>query len=852
MRFRLRWLFLYLPLLVIAIFLAIGFYFSKRWGKDDVVASSTVVSEQKENLSFAAKRNQEGVWTIEAQSIDSIWFAMGYLQTWDREFQLDLVRYSATGRLAEIFGERALPRDRLMRFLVPAAKEEWNRLPKDSLVAKAILGFLEGRRAFLKNPKTTEPMEYKVFQLTRAAMEEWQPWELLAISRFHAWTLADDIGTDRRRAAIRAHLGTDYAKFFSLARHSQGTPLYAQSKFLKTQNALGGLKTKKTFQVDYPEDFLAQLQSPSNSSHALAPLWPDLSVSASNSWIVSHPQTALLPSLCIDPHLGTSWPSALYPVNFHVKNSDHEISSLGFAMPGLPAVVIGQVNRFDVAAKKQSSLVWGITIANFADAQDLVSLNAQTLKQARSKKERFKVRDIQKGITAEQEFVATWTAFGPRVDEFFSFFGAKVTQNPLALDWIGFRKGAVHPLEFFLRRNTQAAQHLHDDWANRWDFPNVNYVFLEKSTERGIRHGHHLTGAIFSRENRENDFGILDELQAQLRELSLPSQRPYLDEAYHEHKPWFLVSANQFVFANQKLNEKLAYHWTHAGRAETAFASVEKKMSPIEATQSNYYSRILHQFVKRARARLDVNRLCAVGGGEAISKCTRLISALDAWDGVADKNKWEPTVAALWLSKAKLSLWPSNLKIKEKGDLNDLYKSWNGSSMTEEFMEQLMQQDALEKQLKKLTGKSLVEHLELAFVETLKLLDTQLGPMTSAWVWGRVHQIRWMHPFRFIPEPMGELLSTSTLGPPPAVSGYFDSPAQMTPDWDPRNPTQFPVVHAPCARICSSLKQLKSDEGGFAFSSRWSNITGVSGNPLSKWAWPMALNAYFEDKLVEP
>ena len=61
------------------------------------------------------RRDTWGVPYIEASSLDDLWFAQGVVTAGERLFQLDLALRAATGRLSEVFGERALDDDRFAR-----------------------------------------------------------------------------------------------------------------------------------------------------------------------------------------------------------------------------------------------------------------------------------------------------------------------------------------------------------------------------------------------------------------------------------------------------------------------------------------------------------------------------------------------------------------------------------------------------------------------------------------------------------------------------------------------------------------------------------------------------------------
>lgn len=61
-------------------------------------------------------RDAQGVPTISGSNRDDVAYAAGYVHGQERFFQMDLLRRSGAGELAELFGARALPSDRSNRF----------------------------------------------------------------------------------------------------------------------------------------------------------------------------------------------------------------------------------------------------------------------------------------------------------------------------------------------------------------------------------------------------------------------------------------------------------------------------------------------------------------------------------------------------------------------------------------------------------------------------------------------------------------------------------------------------------------------------------------------------------------
>src|SRR5258708_1814585 len=65
----------------------------------------------------SVNRDSHGVPTIEAATLDDLFFAQGYVTAQDRLFQMDLMRRAAAGDLSEVIGDVALKHDRQQRIL---------------------------------------------------------------------------------------------------------------------------------------------------------------------------------------------------------------------------------------------------------------------------------------------------------------------------------------------------------------------------------------------------------------------------------------------------------------------------------------------------------------------------------------------------------------------------------------------------------------------------------------------------------------------------------------------------------------------------------------------------------------
>ena len=62
-------------------------------------------------------RDEHGVPTIEAATLEDLFFAQGYVTAQDRLWQMDMMRRAAAGELSEVIGESTVKMDREQRIL---------------------------------------------------------------------------------------------------------------------------------------------------------------------------------------------------------------------------------------------------------------------------------------------------------------------------------------------------------------------------------------------------------------------------------------------------------------------------------------------------------------------------------------------------------------------------------------------------------------------------------------------------------------------------------------------------------------------------------------------------------------
>jgi acyl-homoserine lactone acylase PvdQ len=831
-----------------------GFLIRRSWGRD-----TDTLNVVKGALQFTAKRNSIGVWTIEAPDRQSLSYGMGYVQGADRRFQTDLVRAAALGRLTELFGDKALKSDRLMRMALKISRLEFKKWQKENPEWVGLLeAFVLGRNDSVQDKNFAAPVEYRVFGLDQAMMGAWEAVDVIAIARFHSMGLAGEHYGQLLRYSMDSILGPEMAALLSAPEAKDSRALYdhpmlVKSDFKKWSQGQKGFESSPIRRFTIGNDGLA-LGPIDKDTHATgfsrnflrSPLtldrdfdWIDgnYPFGASNSWLIADSRMGLSPTLCNDTHLENRYPSNLYPVDFKLTGGD-ELEGTGFMFPGAPGLVIGRLQKRNQTA--QDFLAWGITIANFARSQVLYRLDAKDLAKANTVEELFKIRDPKTGAVSEQRLSEVWTSVGPRIDEIFDFYGAP-SPGPLGLDSMALRESRS-ALSFMFSRWFKVNQDLKTDMARYWDFPSVNYSFLSQTGAEAPRLSHVVTGRLFQSKsgvNRSRLRALMSRSDESVFKVSNVEDREFFERVFKSDQPLFLASANHRPWTGD-LALDLAYEWTDSPRADRLNAITDEVFRKPELPQTDVVSVSLLDFLKTLRKEVSVNLLCENRDSNDFSMCVDRVAQLDTWSGKNSVDAWEPTLVHLWKHLLLLKLWgPSGT--------TPAFDQWVKGSMSQKALHALLHDAKARETFERQSKQNFLKLAAAAFVESLKKLESARGPNPRLWTWGSVHRLAWQHPVTLIPGALGPYMRDSLFGPPIPVAGTIDSPSVKGFRWSSKDPLNFDASHSAVMRMCVQVPTAAKPRGQF----RWTSITGVSGNPMSKWAWAMSGDYYFADKLFD-
>ncbi len=290
------------------------------------------------------ERDALGTPTITAASRTDVARALGFLHAQDRFFQMDLLRRSAAGELAELFGKAAASADRRVRVhgFRRVAEQSVARLPaaQRALLDAYTTGVNAGLAALSR-----KPWEYFVVRTDPAP---WRAEDSILVSHAMWLDLQDHRGdSELTLRALRQSLGEAGLEFLAPRGNSWDAPLDG-STF--PAPPLPPLRLRR------PDD--AAALAPASTLPPSDPRFP-----GSNSFAVAGEHTAAVAALLAnDMHLDLRVPNIWYrAVLAWSGDGDGPHRLVGVTLPGLPVLVAGSNGR----------IAWGFT-NSYIDSSDVI------------------------------------------------------------------------------------------------------------------------------------------------------------------------------------------------------------------------------------------------------------------------------------------------------------------------------------------------------------------------------------------------------------------------------------------------------------------------------------------------
>ena len=306
-----------------------------------------------------------GVPTVIANTDEDAAWLMGYAHARDRFFQMDLLRRTGSGTLAELVGSTVLSQDVELRTLGlrRAAWETWAKLSPE--LSGQLKAYSDGVNAWLRSNPV--PLEHQALELSSA--DPWSPIDSLVIGKLLAFQLSFDLEIDYTLKAIAyqqagAAAGFNGAALFFNDTHRTAPPdgRVSIDGFL-AKSAGGPAALPKVELGTEALDVARRYRDRIQNNPVIGPqLKRREGRAGSNWWMVGPEHTASgRPILANDPHLSLDTPMLFH--EGHVISSDPRYStpmnSVGSIAPGTPWPILGCTTNF----------CWGLT-TNSLDVTD--------------------------------------------------------------------------------------------------------------------------------------------------------------------------------------------------------------------------------------------------------------------------------------------------------------------------------------------------------------------------------------------------------------------------------------------------------------------------------------------------
>jgi penicillin amidase len=593
------------------------------------------------------RRDAHGVPHIYASTQDDLFFAQGYVTAQDRLWQMDVLRRSANGDLAEVLGNSLVRHDlaqRVFQFRNTAQRIYANLAAADRARLDA---YARGVNLFIAQHGDALPPE---FMLLRYRPKPWSGADSLSIGvAMMAQTLDDhwDVKLAREQIAAKLHNSKLEADLYPVGSWRDHPPT-GQVVDLTQPHPI-----PPSHDEEEDDDRTQTRAVPLEDIHLLRALLGRTAcvdcAPGSNEWVIAGRHTASgKPLLSNDMHLELSEPNIWYMADLYAPG----FHAAGVTLVGVPFVVAGHNDH----------VAWGYT-ALYADVQDVYveKLDGKGNYQASDGSWKPLAVDHEvihvrggKDVTVDLQS----TAHGPLMNPLFT----KETR-PMALKWTLY-DATLNALPIF-QLDTAASCADATAALSTWNSPTLNVVY---SDDQG-HIAYHAVGRIPLRPMGLAGVPIQDaarEWQGYIPFESLPNA--------FDPPSGFLATANSRVTTDNSPN-MLTLEWADPYRAERIYKALQGRdqLLPQDmlTVQTDIYSEVDQELAHRFAYAIDHT----AGTDDRLRKAADLMRS---WDGRLSTD----SAAASVVTRAREALKPMILEPK-LGELAGQYL-WSESNFAME------------------------------------------------------------------------------------------------------------------------------------------------------------------------
>ncbi len=678
-------------------------------------STSAALSIQLQGLRehVTVRRDERGIPYIAARNDEDLYFAQGYATAADRLWQMDLLRRTARGELAEILGSHALEEDkrhRIFGFAQVAAAEVAQATPAARTVLEA---YARGVNAYISSLDAKAlPPEFQVLQYSPRL---WTPADSLIIGKLFFESLSSTWRLDAMREVL-ADLPTE--KRAALLPESSPLDVLVVGKDVKRSGVSTSLP-KDILSVELVRQLAKDEELRSRSLGRVGLTAENLA--ASNNWVVSGKHTASgRPLLANDPHLSPSAPSIWYLVHLSAPG----VRVAGVTTAGVPGVVIGHNEHVAWGFTNVGPDVQDLYIEKFDTANPKRYLTPAGWRDAEIRREEIKVR---KGFTDSTtdtiNFDVTVTRHGPIVLE--------KDAKRYALRWTALDPKLHNARGFYLQNRARNWQEFKAA-LKAYTGPMQNMVYADKAGHIG----YYAAGLVPIRKSGDG---------------SVPHDGEKDDGEWASFIPFeklpqlFDPPSGMIVTANQRIVGTdypffLTHSWAQPYRARRILELLQQKRK-ITADDFRHILGDIHSIAGNTFAREAAKNLKGRATLESDLKLRETVAAFEAWDGRLNaESSVAPLVAQMRIAfRSKIitgALGPERARIF----------AWSNFDTTLDQIITTQPAEWLPREFKTYADLYLA-----CYGEARQTLTRSLGADESKWVWGEMVKARFPHPLAVAP-----------------------------------------------------------------------------------------------------
>jgi len=644
---------------------------------------------------------------ITAANERDLFVAQGYLHAQERLWQMELGRRFLSGRMAQIFGDFALPWKELSQYFSRrtcsdfdyfirllgtrhAALATLNQLREPELLR--LHAYTDGVNAYIERCGKKLPWEFRAL---RHEPEPWLPEDSLTIGKGFALLLSTALYTRLNFMAIADKLKAQPEKLRALLPHyPSAAPTITRSIW----------------------DQARGLWEFANGTFA-ATDWHG-SGQGSNDWVIApHRSVKGGAILCNDPHLRMTLPSTWYLMHLKAEGSGAQPDGYevwGASIPGMPCIYLGHNSR----------VAWGVTAAVCDD----IEIYRETLH--RLEPDRYLVNNGWQKFETRREIIAIrgkpaliktirQTGHGPVLSDFSPSPGGS---EVLSVRWTAHEPGQELRSIYDVNRARNWVEFL--DALQFHSAPSLNFIYADRTGNIGYS----LAGKIPRRQRTPTLLPLAGWDQSNDWQGYIPFED--LPRLYNPPGGCLATANNRITDASYPYYLSHFYEPPHRIRRIEQLLGASEKYSAQDLAAMQ-----LDRFSLHAKELIDVLKNDIAAVMDRNSSIAHAATRLLAWNGDCAEHSVEAAIFHVFHHRLLANLLSPDLGEQQF------------TAYVEILNQCIVPTDRIlsNPQSPWFSGRSRSQLVVLALREACAELESALGDDPGKWCWGKIHRLEMNH-----------------------------------------------------------------------------------------------------------